>query len=361
MSFAKRLRGVRLKNVGLIFDEATGYMISHDGSIVKEGLINAPTGYRIADDGQIMEIGILDTPTGFRIDETGELIRIGNIFDTKTGKRVGADGGLYETQALLDKRVNWPSQSSIPGNLHDKPERENNGETAKAEAATFDDLAGSAAPVGGGDRRDALVFASDVLVSRIHEDGGFDATGFVRIIEKIPLSYRHRILFGTRMLFDNGVGVHPHKALPEKAKILIQKAIVDYYESVKVHLGIWYGYTYTEHSFLLFRLAFAVIFLIAFILYLFGPSGWLASLVKAALQAAFWSFIVSRVLTILDTKGISRQAEVKLLHSIIGGEISRAEALVPVDSSWMWTLVPGRKPTHYSHDDRQFDVPWPSM
>ena len=118
MSFAERLRGVRLHNPGLLWDEDAGYRIADDGQIVKTGglFFDEPTGYRIDDDGQIVEIGsVWNTPTGYRINDKGKLIRTGRIFDDDTGKRIGLDGALYESGLLFDKRSPWPGGESPDG------------------------------------------------------------------------------------------------------------------------------------------------------------------------------------------------------------------------------------------------------
>lgn len=117
MSYAQRLRGVRLKNPGLLWDEDTGYKIADDGQIVQVGAIfDEPTGYKITVDGHVVEIGsVLDTSTGYRINESGELIEIGNLFDSRTGKRIGVDGSLYESRTLFDKRIRWPDGGSPAG------------------------------------------------------------------------------------------------------------------------------------------------------------------------------------------------------------------------------------------------------
>ncbi len=165
MSFAERLRGVRLHNPGLLWDEDAGYRIADDGQIVKTGglFFDEPTGYRIDDDGQIVEIGsVWNTPTGYRINDKGKLIRIGQIFDNDTGKRIGLDGALYESGLLFEKRSPWPGGESPDGDTGGS-DRDGGGSEGAAELA--------------GDRTDADAREGDDFTSDANDsdDGSTDA------------------------------------------------------------------------------------------------------------------------------------------------------------------------------------------
>ena len=126
MSVLDQLRGIELKNAGIIFDQSSGYRIGDDGSVMRiSPILDIPTCYRISEDGEIMRLGqTSDASTGFRVGEDGSIFEIDSywVSDKDTGLRVGLDGSLNERDFLGDKRVQWPRDKEAQEDQNEAPD-----------------------------------------------------------------------------------------------------------------------------------------------------------------------------------------------------------------------------------------------
>lgn len=347
MSALDRLRGVRLTNPGFLLDRNTDYRVAEDGRIMEVGaFLEQPTGYRIAEDGAIMKAGTLfDEPTGYRIDEEGEIFELGFLLDTRANLRVGTDGSLHKREWLGERRVDWPN--SLDQDTRDAgtdvqvrhgdseaqdvaPERE-----AETSHSSSDEPSISLARQRDFERDQYVRFARRTLGAAKTKDG-FDCRRFRDILRQPGIfDERHRLIWSARHF---GAGLEG-PSLDTKEVDELRAAVVEQYKEWSAKIGAQFAADIAGARKLAPFPYLLQIVAGAFFLFMIGPSGWFASLIKAAFAGAICSFVFGRISSLVGgNEWIQREREV--LVDVLKVSHDEACRLVPNDLSWIWNFFP---------------------
>lgn len=334
MSALDRLRGVRLKNPGFIFDENSGYRVAEDGRLVKEGSIfDEPTAFRIAEDGRIMKDGVLfEESTGYRIDVEGEVIKLGSLMDTRTGLRVGSDGSLNKREWAGESRLAWPNAEVESIEVGDSiPLVASDGEHTSSDTAAGD-ISLDRRPWARWEIEKQKAFAQKFLRT-VQTGEKFTVRQFRETLrEPWVFEERHHLVWSALHFGSTYIG----PSLDQRQANELRAAVIDQYEEWSKRIGAQYALDTASACNRWPPFEFPLPIVGAAFLLFVAKSGWLTSLIYAACLGLPLSWSVRRVRCLFGVN--YRRYEREALFEFLNISKGKARVLVPDDLSWLWNI-----------------------